>query len=259
MKKYLICFLVLFLIVSCTMKEKVVINEDGSGTFSYGFDMSGMFKMGMKSSDSTKKKQVIDTAFTFKELFDKAKDSIAKLPAADKAMLKVLENFKISMKVDEEKKQFEYNMVIGFKSLDSIQNMASPSETLETLALSDKKRLGALSAVPKTENKNTTSFSYDGKVFIKSVVPVKEDAKSKTPTKKKKKEKPGDDPFSKKMDEMLKECKYSIEYHFPKKIKTVSLKNAVIAADRKSFILDVPLENLPDNNVELGFKVIFEN
>jgi hypothetical protein len=257
MRKITICLLIILAVSSCTMKEKMVINEDGSGTFSYGFDMSGMFKMGMKSTDSTKKKQVVDTAFTFKELFDKAKDSIAKLPAADKAMLKLMENFKISMKINEEKKQFEYDMVFDFKSLDSIQNMASPSETIETLALSDKKRLGALSAVPKPEAKNTTTFIYKDNVFIKSVTAVK-DAKSGEKSKKKK-EKPGDDPFSKKMDEMMKECKYSLEYHFPKKIKTVSLKDAVIAADRKSFVIDVPLENLPDNNVELGFKVVFEN
>jgi hypothetical protein len=61
------------------------------------------------------------------------------------------------------------------------------------------------------------------------------------------------------MDEMLKECKYSMEYHFPKKIKTVSLKNAVISADRKSFVVDVPLENLEDSAPDLGFKVVFEN
>jgi hypothetical protein len=259
MKKITICLLVILAVSSCTIKEKMIMNEDGSGSFSYGFDMSGMFKMGMKSSDSTKKKQVVDTAFSFKELFDKAKDSIAKLPATERAMLKLMENFKISMKINEEKKQFEYNMIFDYKSLDSIQNMASSTETLEKLALSDKKRLGALSAVPKQEEKNTADFKYDGNVFIKSINKVQGNNKSGAPAKKKKKEKAGDDPFSKQMDEMLKECKYSMEYHFPKKIKTVSLKNAVISEDRKSFVVDVPLENLEDSAPDLGFKVVFEN
>lgn len=62
------------------------------------------------------------------------------------------------------------------------------------------------------------------------------------------------------MEDMLKECKYSMEYHFPKKIKTVSLKNAVIAKDRKSFVYDVPLENMQENSdMEIGFKVVFED
>lgn len=258
MKKIVICLLVVVAISSCTIKEKMVMNEDGSGAFSYGFDMSGMFKMGMKSSDSLKKKQAIDTAFTFKELFDKAKDSIAKLPAIDQAKLKVLENFKIRMKIDEDKKQFEYDMAFGFNSIKDIQNMASPGETLETLALSDKKRLGALSAVPKQENTNTASFIYNDVMFVKNVAAVKAQGKSNAKPAKKK-EKPGDDPFGKKMGEMMKECKYSIEYHFPKRIKTVSLKNAVIAADRKSFVYDVPLQDLPENGAEIGFKVLFEN
>ena len=237
MKKGLFYILAVLCMSSCTIKEKVVINEDGSGSFSYGFDMAGMYKMGMKSSDSLKDKKVIDTTFNFKELFDKAKDSIAKLPAAEKEMLKVLENFKISLKVNEEQKQMEYNMIFDFPDLNSIQKMASPTQAMEKLALSDKKRLGALSAAPKSE-----------------------DNKKEVSKPKKKKGKEEDDPFSKKMDDMMKECKYSMEYHFPKKIKTVSLKNAVIAADRKSFIYDVPLENMQDNsNMNIGFKVIFED
>lgn len=259
MKKGLFYILAVLCMSSCTIKEKVVINEDGSGSFSYGFDMVGMYKMGMKSSDSLKDKKVIDTTFNFKELFDKAKDSIAKLPAAEKEMLKVLENFKISLKVNEEQKQMEYNMIFDFPDLNSIQKMASPTQAMEKLALSDKKRLGALSAAPKSEDNNSTSFLYDGQSFTK-VISSTEDNKKAVSKPKKKKGKEEDDPFSKKMEDMMKECKYSMEYHFPKKIKTVSLKNAVIAADRKSFIYDVPLENMQDNsNMNIGFKVIFED
>jgi len=260
MKRILLCFLIALSISSCTIKEKVTINEDGSGSFSYGFDMAGMYKMGMKSSDTVKNNKVIDTTFNFKELFNKAKDSIAKLPPAEKEMLKVLENFKISLKVNQEKKQMEYNMAFDFPNLDSIQKMASPTQAMEKLALSDRKNLGALSAAPKSESTNLASFLYDGKVFVKSITSSKENKKTPPKAKAKKKEKEENDPFSKKMEEMLKECKYSMEYHFPKKIKTVSLKNAVIAADKKSFVYDVPLENMQDNsNMEIGFKVIFED
>jgi hypothetical protein len=136
--------------------------------------------------------------------------------------------------------------------------MASATQAMEKLALSDKKRLGALSAAPKPESNNAASFIYDGKSFVKTIVSSEENKKTAKPKKKNKKKE--DDPFLKKMDDMLKECKYSMEYHFPKKIKTVSLKNAVIAADRKSFIYDVPLENMQENSdMEIGFKVLFED
>ena len=266
MKKILLCFLVLLCISSCTLKEKMIMNEDGSGTFSYGFDMSPMFKLGMKKSDSTKINKVVDTSFTFKEVFTKIKDSISKLPGADKEKiemlekekekLKILENFKVSLKINEEKQVFEYNMAFDFPSVTGFQNLATPAESLEALAATDKKRLGAFSAVPKPEEKASASIFYDGKVFIKTITPSKEDKKVKK--KKEEKKEKNDDPFSKKMDDMLKECKYIAEYHFPKKIKTVSIKNAVIAADRRSFTVEIPLGNMQESNVDFGFKVEFE-
>lgn len=266
MKKNLLCFLVLLSISSCTLKEKMIMNEDGSGTFSYGFDMSPMFKLGMKKSDSTKINKVVDTSFTFKEVFAKIKDSISKLPEAnkekiemlekEKEKLKILENFKVSLKINEEKKEFEYNMAFDFPSVIGFQNLATPSESLEALAATDKKRLGAFSAIPKPEEKASASIFYDGKVFIKTITPAKEDKKVKK--KKEKKEEKNDDPFSKKMDDMLKECKYIAEYHFPKKIKSISIKNAIIAADKRSFTIEIPLGNMQESNVDFGFKVEFE-
>lgn len=251
---------------SCILKEKMVMNEDGSGTFSYGFDMSPMFKLGMKESDSTKVSKVIDTTFTFKDMLAKIKDSISKLPDAnkeklemlekEKEKLKILENFKVSMKINEEKQQFEYSMAIDFPSGTDFKTIATPAESLEALAATDKKRLGALSMAPKPEEKSSATIFYDGKVFIKNVTPSKDDKKVKK--KKESKKEKSDDPFSKKMEEMIKECKYTAEYQFPKKIKTISLKNAVIAQDRKSFTVEVPLENMQETNVDFGFKVEFE-
>src|SRR6478609_1078598 len=144
MKKILICLVVVFSVSSCVMKEKMVMNEDGSGVFSYGFDMSPMFKLGMKKTDSTKINKVIDTSFTFKEVVAKIKDSISKLPETDKEkieqleketeMFKILENFKVSLKVNEEKKEFEYNMMFDFPSVIGFQKLATPAESLEALA-----------------------------------------------------------------------------------------------------------------------------
>lgn len=266
MKRILLCFFIVFCITSCTLNEKVVVNEDGSGTFSYGFDMSPMYKMGMKKTDSTKVNKIVDTTFTFKDVLAKIKDSISKLPDGDKEKLemlekekeklKILENFKVSMKVNDEKKQFEYTMSIDFPSGTDFKTIATPAESLEALAATDKKRLGALSAAPKPEEKSNTTIFYDGKVFIKSVTPSKDDKKAKK--KKEAKKEKSDDTFSKKMEEMMKECKYIAEYHFPKKIKTISVKNAVIAADRKSFLLEIPLDNMQESSVDFGFKVEFE-
>ncbi|WP_264552064.1 hypothetical protein [Flavobacterium sp. N2038] len=258
MKKILVCLVVVFTISSCVMKEKMVINENGSGSFLYSFDLSGMFKMGFKSNDSIKKKQVLDTVFTFKEVFAKAKDSIAKLSDADKQKIKALEKFKVSVKSNEDKKQFEFSMEYNFPSTDSLKNMISPLEGLEAMPkLGPGKQLGALNAVPEEEKKKSRfTYNYDGKIFEKILIKGDID---KIKKENKKKEKEEENALGKQMDKVFKECKYSMEYHFPKRIKTISLKNAVISKDKKSFTLDIPIKELPDDEEKLGFKVLFEN
>lgn len=257
MKKTLVCLLIVLAFSSCVMKEKMVMNEDGSGSFSYGFDLSGIFKVGFKSTDSTKTNKVIDSVFTFKEVFAKVEDSVAKLPKSERQKIKMLENFKVTVKANEAKEQLKFDMEYNFQSIDSLKNMLSPLEVLEAMPkIGPGKQLGNLS-VPEKENKKTMfSYNYDGKVFEKVILLPKD---AKTNKEKKKKEKNADNDFSKKMDDILKECKYSIEYQFPKKIKTLSLKNAIISKDKKSFTLEIPIKDFPDNEEKLGFKVTFEN
>lgn len=257
MKKTLVCLLIVLAFSSCVMKEKMVMNEDGSGSFSYGFDLSGIFKVGFKSTDSTKTNKVIDSVFTFKEVFAKVKDSVAKLPKSERQKIKMLENFKVTVKANEAKEQLKFDMEYNFQSIDSLKNMLSPLEVLEAMPkIGPGKQLGNLS-VPEKENKKTMfSYNYDGKVFEKVILLSKD---AKTNKEKKKKEKDADNDFSKKMDDILKECKYSIEYQFPKKIKTLSLKNAIISKDKKSFTLEIPIKDFPDDEEKLGFKVTFEN
>jgi hypothetical protein len=233
----------------------MVLNEDGSGTFSYGFDMSALMKMG-KSTDTTKVSKVIDSVFTFKELMKPMKDSIAKLSDIEKQQYKLLEMFRIKLKVNQKQKEFSYEMEFDFPTTDSLKNMVSPTKAAMLLSLSDKKVPKNSLKTEGNEDKSNTSFSYDGKFFIKKVtstIPSAGKDKSKD-----KKENKLQDEFSKKMDEMFKECKYSLEYHFPKKIKTVSLKDAKISEDKKSFVVEVPIENLKASSEQLGFKVEFE-
>lgn len=259
MKKFYPLLLLIFVFTSCTIKEKMVLNEDGSGTFSYGFDVSALMKMG-KSTDSTKVPKVMDSTFTFKELLAPMKDSIATLSEVEKAQFKLLEAFRVRMKINEVAKEFSYDMEFDFPAADSLSNMMSPTKAASLLSLSDKKIASKKMTPSKDKNTSNSSFSYDGKYFIKTVTLTKEQqkkaAKEKSKTAPKKEEEPEDE-FSKKFGDFLKECKYSIEYHFPKKIKTVSMPGVVIAADRKSFVKDIAMENLSDN-MDLSFKVEFE-
>ena len=79
------------MLTSCTMKEKMVINEDGFGQFSYGFDMSEIMKMGNAKPDSTKPNKVVDTSFVFKDILEKMPDSVkASFSAVQKEQFKAI-------------------------------------------------------------------------------------------------------------------------------------------------------------------------
>lgn len=263
MKKALSIFSILFLLSSCTMKEKMVINEDGSGQFSYGFDMSEIMKMGNAKPDSTKPNKIIDTSFVFKDILEKMPDSVKyNFTAVQKEQFKAIENFKVNLKVNDEQKVCYYNLVMDFKSVGEMQNMTSPTKTAEYLAKSDKRAGGASSNIkPKDSSDFRSSFFYDGKTFVKKIFDKNnKEVKGKLVSKKTKpkKEVIADDVFSKKMSEMMKQCKYSMEYSFPKKIKAISLKGAIISQDRKSFLLEVPVAEMDKNSDKLGFQIIFE-
>jgi hypothetical protein len=257
MSKIYFLLLLIFVFTSCTIKEKVIINEDGSGTFFYGFDVSALMKMGTPS-DSTKAPKVMDSTFTFKEILAPLSDSIAQLSAMEKAQFKLLENFRIKMKINEVKKEFSYDMEFDFPAVDSLNNMVSPTKAGSLIALSDKKIPSKKITSEKTQS--NTTFSYDGNYFIKTVTAVdgvsKANGFSKKKTKSKKKAEPLDD-LTKKLEELIKQCKYIVEYHFPKRIKSTSLKNVTLSPDKKSFILEIPMENLQEN-MDLSFKVEFE-
>ncbi len=251
------------MLTSCTMKEKMVINEDGSGQFSYGFDMSEIMKMGNAKPDSTKPNKVVDTSFVFKDILEKMPDSVkTSFSAVQKEQFKAIENFRVNLKVNDEQKVCYYNLVMDFKSVNEMQNMTSPTKTAEYLAKTDKRAGGASSNINAKDSSDfRSSFFYDGKTFTKKIFDKNNKEVKGKPVSKKtkpKKEVIAEDDFLKKMSEMMKQCKYSMEYSFPKKIKTISLKGAVISQDRKSFLLEVPVAEMDKNSDKLGFQIIFE-
>ena len=98
----------LFLIAtltSCTLTENIYVNDNGTGKFSLDMDGSSLMAMagdqlGDQMGGDLKKN--IDSTFTFKQLFEEKKDSIAKLSPEAQKELKKLENFVVNTKMNAE-------------------------------------------------------------------------------------------------------------------------------------------------------------
>jgi hypothetical protein len=239
---YLLAFAALFF-TSCQISENIYMNDDGSGKISFDIDASGVMAMAGDKMKSEKTKDM-DSTFTFKEFFALKKDSISKLPAEEQARLKKMENVSMNIKMNSEIKQFMISMYTNFKKTDELIDMMQGMKSL-------KPKQGDSGSVNPLDNIGGGSnaelkYSFNGKVF-KRTVTIKD----------------------KKMQETAKDTtgmttmlfagsNYTLKYHFPKKVKSVSNPNAMFSDDRKTVTVLYPFMTYIENPEQLSLEVVLE-
>jgi len=237
------CF-VLATLTSCTLTENIYVNDNGTGKFSVDMDGSSLMAMAGDQLGPDAKKN-IDSTFTFKQLFEEKKDSIAKLSPEAQKELKKLENFVVNTKMNGEKKEFLMTISTDFKNVNELQ------DALQSLSALQKLEGGANAATPfgkgLGDNNSKLSYTYDGKKFTRKAVIDKQKVAEKA------KDSTAD------MSKMIfASSNYIIKYHFPKKIKKVSNPNALFSEDRKSITIQYPFTDYMENPDKLNFDVEFE-
>lgn len=262
--KLLSAFLFICIVPSCTITEKMILNDKGSGKFSYEIDGSQMMSMiggAMKSESnedakndpSKKKRKDIDSTFTFKELFASKKDSISKLSLDEQEKIKKMEKFSMHMVMNEEKGIMNYSMFTDFNSISELQDVMSPIQFLKSIAPGKGSKMSSVgSGLP--DNDSSMKFSYDGKTFKKIVA-------KKEPKKETIKKDEQEDSEASKMKESLEmvygQSNFKVVYQFPKAVKKVSAPNALFSDDRKTITIEYPLKDYMEDPNKLNFEVEF--
>ncbi|WDF60671.1 hypothetical protein PQ462_04715 [Flavobacterium sp. KACC 22758] len=239
--------LLLATLTSCTFTENITINDNGTGKFSVDMDGSALMEMAgdqIGNQMGADAKKEIDSSFTFKQLFDEKKDSIAKLSPEAQKEIKKLENFVVNTKMSSEKKQFLMTLSTDFKNVNEMQDILQTLSTLQKLE-------GGAAASPFGsgfgDNNSKLSYSYDGKKFTRKAV-IDAQKKAQKP-----KDSAGD------MSKMMfASSTYVVKYNFPKKIKKVSNPNALFSDDRKSITIQYSFTDYMENPDKLNFDVEFE-
>lgn len=264
MKNFKIVALLVFTLslTSCSITERLIINEDGTGKFAYEIDGSKMMSMmggAMKSDDSSdkKEKKAIDSTFTFKEIFAEKKDSIAKLPLEEQEKIKKMEKFSMRMLVDEENGKMNYTMFTDFASIKELQNIMSPFETMKSMSPDGKKADGLGMNSDALGGDSSASFFYDGKTFSKKV------AKKIVEKNIEEDEENGEanelaDKMKESMEMVFLESNFKVVYQFPKPVKKVSNKTALYSEDRKTITIEYPLKDYMENPSSLTLDVEFQ-
>jgi hypothetical protein len=265
--KFLCALLISVTVTSCTITEKMIINDNGSGKFAYDIDGTKMLSMmgsafkgdekeqtkKNKKKDTTGKK-VIDSTFTFKEMFANKQDSISKLSPEEQAKIKKMERFSVRMIIDEEKGIMNYSMFTDFNSISELQDVMSPVESMKSISPTGQQSGGMGMAPDALEDNSSTSFFYDGKTFKKTITKIEK--------KKEANKEVSEEDDANKMEESLEmfydQSNFKIVYQFPKAVKKISIENALYSEDRKTITIEYPLKDYMENPDKLNFEVIFE-
>lgn len=229
------------LLTSCAFTEEMYINKDGSGSYNFGIDMSEMLQemkeIGTKE-DTLSEPEVIDTTYSFKDVLEEKKDSIAQLTEEDQAALRAIADMDVRIQVDEEKGKMLMNFGLDFKDVSEIKDIEE--KLSKAMAVSRKQ-----STNRPMLNKSKVTFNFDGKNFTRKTILKKlsEEEEEKS------------DKALGESSSFLEGSTYKLIYHFEKKIKKVSRKDVTISNDGKTLTLVVPMDSLIKYPDMLDFKL----
>lgn len=245
MKKLFSLFALLLVLTSCAFTEEITINPDGTGK--YNMDMDGSSIMAMMPKDSLKQEKNIDSVFTFKEMFDTMRDSIAKLSKEDQDKIKNLEKFNMRMKMNYDTKQFLFGMNADFKSLGELQELLASMSEVQKMNKGQSKNnpMGDMGSFGSSTAK--INYEYNNKKFSRKATVDKEAL-----------EKFEIDSESSSYKMIFESSKYIIKYHFPKEVKSVSNKQAMFSEDRKTITIEFPFNEYMKEPEKTNFEVVFK-
>ena len=231
---------------SCQITENIDMKADGSGKISFDVDASELMAMaGDKMSENGKLKNM-DSTFTFKQIFEQKKDSISKLPAAEQARLKRMENMSVNMKMNSDTKEFRMSIFTDFKKADELQDMMQGMKSVKDMEKAPTDKSNPLSGMMNGANNTDLKYSFDGKTFKRTlkIIDPKVQQQSKDTT------------GIYKM--MFAGSKYTIKYHFPKKVKSVSNSNALFSEDRQTVTIPYSLNEYLENPEKMNLEIVLE-
>lgn len=228
--------------VSCQFTEEITFEKDGSGLYKMQIDM-GELMSGLPSQDqdTDKAKEKVDSTIYIKDILDTFKDSINTLTAAEKAQLEAIKDMRIHMIVDEENSKMNMDFLLDFKNVSDLQNIKEKVELASKLQ--EKKN------DTKTNMENhEVQYEFSKKKFARKVTLKDMSAE----------EQKAFDEQQENNQMFMSGSKYSLVYHFPRKIKSTTLEGAEISQDGKTLRYSIAMDDIMQDPKVLDFTVKFK-
>ncbi len=240
--------LLMLAFTSCQFSEHIYLNEDGTGKMEFKFDGSEIMQMGGEKSAENSK--VIDSTFTFKEIFEAKKDSVALLSKAERQKIKAIENITVHMLTNEKEKTFTMEISTAFKKADELKNMFKALDIMGRLNAKGKTKLNDPTNPFSTlaDDGNTDlSFSFKKGIFKRKVKILDAELQEKAT-----------DSLGP-LAAMFANSKYKVNYHLPRRAKSVSNDKALFSADGKTVIIEYGLIDFMKNPELMNLEIVLED
>jgi hypothetical protein len=241
MKKYFFLLSIL-LNVSCQVTETLHLNSDGSGIIDVENLRDEHSYMQIAKENYSKEDVYRDTTYVFGDYIKKHHETFSRTPVADQKVFFRYSEVKIHKKASSYDKEFRATYTQNFQKASDIVDLSKTDHYLD-----DIKNNYALSA---EEHYYKICYDYTGNRFNRIVTIID--------TLEQKKE------FDK-IERLKTEYKgyklvqnYVLNYHFPRKIQSVSNSLAKISDDHKSLTLQFLLSDCLQNPLSTNLEVVLE-
>ncbi|HEU4790408.1 MAG TPA: hypothetical protein VFS71_12030 [Flavobacterium sp.] len=241
MKRFFFLFLIL-INVSCQVTETIHLNSDGSGIIEVTNLREEHSYMQIAKENYSKEDIYKDTTYVFGDYIKKHQETFSRTPVADQKVFLRYSNVKVHRKASSYEKEFRTTYTQNFQKASDIVDLSKTDHYID-----DIKNNYALSA---EEHYYKVCYDYTGNRFNRTVTIID--------TLEQKKE------FDK-IEEIKAKYKgyklvqnYVLNYHFPRKIQSVSNPFAKISDDRKSLSLQFLLSDCLQNPISTNLEVVLE-
>lgn len=241
MKRYFFLLSIL-LNVSCQVTETIHLNADGSGSIELNHLRDENSYMQIARENYSKEEIYRDTTFVFGDYIKKYNETFSRNLLADQKVFLRYSEVKVHLKSSSYEKEFRSNYIQNFQKASDIVDLSKTGHYLD-----DIKNNYALSA---EKHYYKICYDYTGNRFNRTVTIID--------TLEQKKE------FDK-IEELKKGYKgfkliqnYVLNYHFPRKIQSVSNPLAKVSDDRKSLSIQFLLSDCLQNPVSTNLEVVLE-
>ncbi|MEN2400781.1 hypothetical protein GKZ90_0013425 [Flavobacterium sp. MC2016-06] len=240
--KKLLAFLFFTILISCQITETIHLNADGSGNIEVINLRDENSYMQLAGENYSKEEKFQDTTYVFQEYIKKYNETFLKYTLEEQKLFLKYSNVKVHLKKSSFEKEFRDVFTLDFTKISDVPDLFKTENYAD-----DIKYNYALTA---ERHYYKIGYTFDGTVFKRLVVVTNEAQLQKT-----KEDFKNRDPkyASLKLTQL-----YTLKYHFPRKIKSVSNEKAILSPDKKALTIEFQITDCLLNPESTNLEVILE-